>query len=160
MRFDGILTGALYTDFIENTLPPLIEEELDTGEMWFQQDGAPAHTAGMSRNQLNETFGDQWVGIGGPVEYPARSPDLTPCDFFVWSFIQNIVYATPVATEEELWQRIQNAFLQITPEMIAATRQNIVKRLRCCIDTGGRHIENRRLENYAEGMQLQNLLIS
>ena len=160
MRFEGILTGQVYSNFIENTLPPFIEEELETGEMWFQQDGAPAHTARISTEKLNEMFGDQWIGIGGPVEYPARSPDLTPCDFSVWGFIQSKVYATPVANNEELWQKIQDAFTQITPEMIMNIRKNIVKRLRCCADVVGRHIENRLIENYSEGIEALCLFLS
>ncbi|EZA51886.1 hypothetical protein X777_09189, partial [Ooceraea biroi] len=35
-----------------------------------------------ARNILNESFPDRWIGRGGRISWPARSPDLTPLDFF------------------------------------------------------------------------------
>jgi hypothetical protein len=32
---------------------------------------------------LNEKFPNVWIGRGGPIHWPPRSPDLTPMDFFV-----------------------------------------------------------------------------
>ncbi|GFV60469.1 uncharacterized protein TNCV_3471041 [Trichonephila clavipes] len=43
----------------------------------LQHDGAPAHFSGDVRNYLDVTFGQQWIGRGGPVRWPARSPDLS-----------------------------------------------------------------------------------
>jgi len=36
--------------------------------LFFQQDGAPAHNAIIVRQQLNEMFGNRWMGIHGPVK--------------------------------------------------------------------------------------------
>ena len=33
---------------------------------------------------LDAAFPDTWIGRRGAIEYPARSPDLTPMDFFLW----------------------------------------------------------------------------
>ena len=30
---------------------------------------------------LNECFPNRWLGRGGPVAWPPRSPDLTPLDY-------------------------------------------------------------------------------
>ncbi|CAH1378390.1 unnamed protein product, partial [Tenebrio molitor] len=35
------------------------------------------------RNWLNENFSGRWIGRNGPVAWPARSPDLNLCDFFL-----------------------------------------------------------------------------
>jgi hypothetical protein len=51
--------------------------------MWFMHDGAPPHFLGIVREHLNLTFAEQWIGRGGPVNRPARSPDLNPLDFDV-----------------------------------------------------------------------------
>jgi hypothetical protein len=32
---------------------------------------------------LNNNFGEKWIGRYGPFLWPARSPDLNPCDFFL-----------------------------------------------------------------------------
>ena len=34
------------------------------------------------RAYLDAVFPDTWIGRRGPTEYPSRSPDLTPMDFF------------------------------------------------------------------------------
>nr|CAI5833004.1 unnamed protein product [Callosobruchus analis] len=34
----------------------------------------------------------QWIGRRGPIEFPPRSPDLTPLDFFLWGTVKDEVY--------------------------------------------------------------------
>ncbi|KAJ8923944.1 hypothetical protein NQ315_006720 [Exocentrus adspersus] len=31
---------------------------------------------------LNDVFPGKWIGKRGPIEWPARSPDLSPLDFY------------------------------------------------------------------------------
>ena len=50
--------------------------------LWWFQDGAPAHRLLQVRTRLREVFLDRVVALHHDVEWPARSPDLTPCDFF------------------------------------------------------------------------------
>ena len=45
--------------------------------------GLQAHFAWIVRDWLNDHFPQRWLGRAGPIEWPARSPDLTPCDFFL-----------------------------------------------------------------------------
>ena len=79
------LNGAAYREFIQNTLPLLMEEITlpIRREMWFQHDGAPAHFSQQVQANLNRICRENWIGRGGPVAWPARSPDLTPLDFFL-----------------------------------------------------------------------------
>ena len=58
----------------------------------FQQDGAPPHFRLTVRAHLEETYGDRWIGRGGPTSWPPRSPDLTPLDFYAWGYMKNYVY--------------------------------------------------------------------
>ncbi|EZA60089.1 hypothetical protein X777_13914, partial [Ooceraea biroi] len=44
-----------------------------------------------ARNILNESFPDRWTGRGGRISWPARSPDLTPLDFFLWRHLKHEV---------------------------------------------------------------------
>ncbi|KAJ4438741.1 hypothetical protein ANN_14692 [Periplaneta americana] len=79
------LTGAIYRDFIQNTLPELLHEDVPLNirqNMWFMHDGAPAHFSRLVRDTLNDVYHDIWIGRGGPVQWPARSPD-----FILWIFI-------------------------------------------------------------------------
>ncbi|GBN90374.1 hypothetical protein AVEN_197162-1 [Araneus ventricosus] len=64
--------------------------------MWFQHDGAPAHYSIDVRLHLNATYGQQWIRRGGPVLWPARSPDLNCLDYFLWEYVKSLVYETLV----------------------------------------------------------------
>lgn len=35
-----------------------------------------------------------WIGRGGPVLWPPRSPDLTHLDFFLWGYLKNLSIET------------------------------------------------------------------
>jgi hypothetical protein len=65
----------------------LTEEE--QSYTWFQQDSATAHTADNSLMALEGVFGDRIISRG---LWPARSPDLTPCDFYFWGNLKDKVY--------------------------------------------------------------------
>ncbi|EZA52866.1 hypothetical protein X777_07985 [Ooceraea biroi] len=47
--------------------------------MWMQMDGAPPH-----RHFLDQNFNGRWIGRGGPIAWPPRSPDLTSSDVYLW----------------------------------------------------------------------------
>ncbi|GBM12648.1 hypothetical protein AVEN_46138-1 [Araneus ventricosus] len=64
--------------------------------MWFHHDRAPAHFSTDVRNYLNATFGARWIGSGGLVPWPPRSPDLSSLDYFLWRHLKSLVYATSV----------------------------------------------------------------
>ena len=67
-----------------------------------QHDGASAHFALDVREYLNNVFPNRWIGRGGPVQWPPRSPDLSPMDLFIWEEMTCLVYETPIDTPEEL----------------------------------------------------------
>jgi hypothetical protein len=37
-----------------------------------------------------------------PIPWPPRSPDITPLDFFLWRYVKDIIYKTPVTFLDEL----------------------------------------------------------
>jgi hypothetical protein len=48
-----------------------------------------------------------------------RSPDLTPCDFFLWWFVKDSVYVPPLPMSiKELRDRITHALQTITADML------------------------------------------
>ncbi|GFT54156.1 DUF4817 domain-containing protein [Trichonephila clavipes] len=56
----------------------------DVQELWFKIDGATCHTARATIDLLKDTFGDRRISRFGPVNWPPRSYDLTPLDYFLW----------------------------------------------------------------------------
>ena len=80
---------------------------------WFEHDGAPAHFGVHVRQDLDASYGENWIVLGGPRPWPARSPDLTPLDFYDWGFMKYLVYSTPVVSELDWIGRIVKAVATI-----------------------------------------------
>ena len=64
------------------------------------RDGAPSHFSRVARQFLNQHFANKWIGRGGPIAWPARSPDLNPLDFHLWGHLKSTVYATWIENAE------------------------------------------------------------
>jgi len=60
----------------------------------------------MTRNFLNETFPNKWIGRRGQIKWPLRSSDLTPLDYFYWEYLKSKVYETKPGTINELRARL------------------------------------------------------
>ena len=89
----------------------------------FQQDGAPAHYHRKVRECLDRTFTGRWLGRCGPLVWAARSPDLTPLDFFAWGHLKNAVYERKPATIDDLMNFITEEAHKITTDMC----QNVIQ---------------------------------
>ncbi|KAF2348999.1 Reverse transcriptase domain [Trinorchestia longiramus] len=78
---------------LDNDLP----RRLNSAQ-WFLQrnvrfvddivDGAPAHRTVAVREKLNELFGNSIITLNHRIKWRPRSPDLTPCDFFLWGHLK------------------------------------------------------------------------
>ena len=109
---DGKLTGTKYVDFLSTRSHEILEQvpvdiRLRTR---FIHDEAPPHFSRVARQFLNRHFANKWIGRGGPVACPARSPDLNPLDFHLWGHLKSIVYATSIENAETLRSRIEQGF--------------------------------------------------
>ena len=62
----------------------------------FQQDGTPADTSRIVTEYSQRNLGDRWISKRGPVNWPPRSPDLTPLDFFLWGYVKDKVYSEEI----------------------------------------------------------------
>jgi predicted transcriptional regulator len=109
--FDNHLNGHNYLQFLQNELPLLLEDVnlALRNNIIFQHDGAPAHTARIVTDYLNQNL-NIWIGRNGVIEWPARSPDLTAMDFFMWGYIKEIVYKDVPTTPEDMKDRIEGRF--------------------------------------------------
>ena len=90
-------------------------DDIDPDEMWFQQDGATCHTAIATIDLLKSKFGDKLISRNGPVNWPARSCDLTPLDYFLWGYVKSLVYADKPATIDALEANIVHVLRDIRP---------------------------------------------
>ena len=78
---------------------------------------------------VSTVFPGRWIGRGGPIPWPARSPDLNPLHYFLWGYLMSLVFETPVETDIELVARIVAAYdtIQNTSGIIVRVRQNLVR---------------------------------
>ncbi|KYN28572.1 hypothetical protein ALC57_02013 [Trachymyrmex cornetzi] len=139
------ITAVTYSEFLVETLPYLLEDVplAVIPNIIFQQDGHPAHSSLLARTILNQRFPNRWIGIHSTLqEWPPRSPDLTPMDFFVWGYIRDQVYDSLPRNRNDLIQKIQTASEKITPIMLSKVRENLMRRIALCAEENGGHFEH------------------
>lgn len=143
--YEGILNGERYLRFLRNIIPGLVEE-IPINErltMWWQQDGAPPHNSNLVTRFLTDRFGVNWIGNQGPVKWPARSPDMSPLDFFLWGHLKQVVYAEKPNNLNDLKNRITHACRQITPDVIRSScTRELLRRYELCQIEYGRQFEH------------------
>ncbi|GFW31579.1 uncharacterized protein TNCV_4420121 [Trichonephila clavipes] len=83
------VNGDRYRAMITNFFIPELNNH-DVQELWFQQDGTTCHTARATIDLLKDTFGDRLISRFGPVNWPPRSCDLTPLDYFLWGNVKSL----------------------------------------------------------------------
>ncbi|XP_021935127.1 solute carrier family 28 member 3-like isoform X2 [Zootermopsis nevadensis] len=82
---------------------------IDKGIFAFQQDGAPPHYHRLVCGYFNQHLPQRWIGRMTVNDHallcwPPRSPDLTPCDFFLWgsTFINYNICSLPSKDDTKL----------------------------------------------------------
>lgn len=142
--FERTINGMMYLDFLQNHLPGYLEDiPLDVRQrMWFQQDGAPAHHAGIVTTFLRQKYHERLIIRNGPVPWPPRSPDLNPLDSYFWGFAKDAVYQEAPTTRENMMQRIIEACQSVTQETLQRVMRNFRRRLTLCLENQGGHFEH------------------
>ncbi|GFT27182.1 putative transposable element [Trichonephila clavipes] len=111
------VNGDRYRAMITNFLFPELNNQ-DVQELWFLQDGATCHTASATIDLLKDTFGDRLISHFGPVNWPPRSCDLTPLDYFLWGYVKSLVYADTPQTLDHLEDNIRRVIADIRPQIL------------------------------------------
>ena len=122
-------------------------QEDEPEDFSMQQDGAPLHFYLDVRRWLNDVFPHRWIGWGVHEDlifcpWPARSPNLTPCDYFLWGYMKDKVFVPPPMSIPDLKNRITTVVETITPDMLIRVWQELDYRLHVCRVTKGAYIEH------------------
>ncbi|KAL1488966.1 hypothetical protein ABEB36_014749 [Hypothenemus hampei] len=135
------VTSDRYVRMIQEFFLPALNE-MDVGNVWFQQDDATAHTAQGSMAILRQHFPTRLISLRGDLQWPARSPDLAPCDFFLWGYLKSLVYNDRPRTLPHLKNNIRQAIANIPIDMLERVERNYRIRLTQCIENNGRHLSD------------------
>ncbi|GFV30057.1 uncharacterized protein TNCV_1195041 [Trichonephila clavipes] len=112
----------------------------DVQELWFQQDGATRHTARATIDLLKDTFDYHLISRFGPVNWPPRSCDLTPLDYFLWGYVKSLVYADKPQTLDHLEDNIRRVIADIRPQKLGKVIENWTSRLDYIRASRGSHM--------------------
>jgi len=125
------VTSECYVAMLRNFCEPELHHRgIDLPSVWFQQDGATAHVARASMSVLREMFPQHVISRGGDVPWPARSPDLSACDYFLWGYLKSIVFISKPRTMMELKQSIKEEIVVIPEQMTCWVMENLRVRLK------------------------------
>jgi len=144
----GNLRGDMYLDMLENTIEPRITEIIENdvnyseNDIHFQQDGAPPHYVAPVRQFLDTHFPNQWIGRRGPIEWPPRSPDLSPLDYFLWGHLKSKVFSTKPNSIQDLQERITTECRKITADILENVRNRFEQNLYYCMEVNGHHFQH------------------
>ncbi|KAK2960195.1 putative transposable element tc3 transposase [Blattamonas nauphoetae] len=126
--FSATVTGPVYTEMLKSYFVPQLKERSRFEWAYFQQDGAPPHTARATIQYLDETFGKRWIGLKSNHPWPQRSGDLSPLDFWLWSYLEEKVYPREPKTKTDLEQFIREELNEIPPRMFDHAVTSVLER--------------------------------
>lgn len=144
---NNTLNGNRYLQLLENQILPALMQlpNINIQDIYFQQDGCPAHNTLIVRHYLNQHFPERWIGTHShPISWPPRSPDLTPLDFFYWGYLKNSIYGYENRPNnlDELRVKINEVSHAIPADMLLNVQRSFYDRMGYCLAQEGGIFEN------------------
>ena len=142
--FDSTVTGNNYLGMLEQHMLPQLDEKGIKNSTIFQQDGAPPHFHGDVTQFLKAHFpNDRVIGRGHSIRWPARSPDLSPLDFWFWGTLKGRVFHhSRPSTMNQLMHRIAEECNNFSSSEIQSAIAILLLRLHLVVESEGDVIEH------------------
>lgn len=143
--YEGNLNAERFHNLLDQSIVPEILELVRDQEarVIFQMDGAPAHNAIVVQEFVRANYDNRFIANNGPIRWPVRSPDLAPCDFFLWPFVKEKLYnGLEFPNIATLVGAINEQCAGIIPEMIQNVIAGFEKIIWLCIELGGGIFKN------------------
>ena len=112
----------------------------DYQKYYFQQDSATPHTVGLVQDWLTSKFHQKFIT---KFRWPPRSPDLNPCDYYLWGYLKSKVYNPLPKTLDDLKTNIEREIKNIPKDVLKSTFLNFRKRCELVISAQVGHIEEK-----------------
>ncbi len=149
--FDETVDNENYVKMLGDEFLPFLDRNNLLEISHLMQDGATPHTCNASLDYLHGFFGERIISgryrerYGYGLTWPSYSPDMNPCDFFLWGYLKDRVYRNRPTTIIELKQAILDEAANIPADVLARTINNFKKRCEGVRLAKGRHIEHTRI---------------
>ncbi len=134
------VNGERYRDMLNELFPKIEEDDMD--DIWFQQDGATCHTAKVTLELLATVFENRIISRNSDINWPPRSCDLSPLDYFLWGAVKDKCYANHPETIDALKHEIEVAIHEIGAQTIENVLKNWVDRMAYCKASRGSHLND------------------
>ena len=109
-------------------------ELFESGQWHFHQDNAPVHKSILVTDYLTQ------MGIK-TVPHPPYSPDLAPCDFWLFPKLKENLRGNRYSTIEDIKEAVTRVLNTLTQEDFQGAFQKLLERYNKCIDVGGEYFE-------------------
>ena len=138
--FSRTVTGDAYHTMLTSHCIPFLTRHRSLSKTTFQQDGAAPHVASEVKQLLTKKFGSSVISRHFDFVWPARSPDLSPMDFFYWGYIKQKVYSRKPSTMDDLKTAISDEIENLDQAMLKKVVSTMPSRLMKLIQNGGKQI--------------------
>ena len=139
--------GIIHTDFVDNgvkinsayysqlvaTTRHKRRKQRKT-PLWFLQDNAPVHTAGVSRATIEA------AGLT-LVDHPPYSPDLAPTDFWLFRHLKKHLRAKTFQSNDDLRVTVETFFDDSPQDFFKRAFDELVARWQKCVERNGTYVE-------------------
>ncbi|GFT84950.1 transposable element tc3 transposase [Trichonephila clavipes] len=97
------VTSPRYSGLLQQQVIPALQERQCLQTTIFMQDGASPQAGHQVKALLSADFGDNRILSRHFLDvWPSHSPDLQPCDFWLWGFLKDHVYSGGIRTLSDL----------------------------------------------------------
>ncbi len=105
------------------------------------------HTPDIVQDWLKSKFSKKFVN---KKMWPPRSPDLNPCDFYLWGHLKSVVYNPLPKTLDDLKANINREIKKFSKDVLKLVFLNLEKRCDSIIENNGCNIEKKLKPNHIQ----------
>ena len=131
-----------YLETLKNVMWPKIKRVSNAQGYVFQQDGAPSHTTEMVREWLASKFGTRVISNKTEREWPPKSPDLSPLDYWFWGLCLSELWRSRPSSMAELKAIINDLAENLSKDEVRKAVNDIKVRAEVCRQENGSHFEH------------------
>ena len=133
--------------YVEDVLKPLVQREIpklypgEEEKVFIHHDAASSHTAKKTQRYMEGVKENLGPTLIPNAEIPVKSPDISPLDFFGFSFLKQRVWTRRATTLGGLWKVAQEEWNKIPTTLVGKVFQSWKRRCRAVVKEKGYQIE-------------------